>query len=170
MTWYSFWCLCNKNNDNFTLYSKSLLTTLNISAVIIILDRTHLTCVSSCWCWHLRRIKPMWDLKQVHGVKRRKKKKKIRNLCSCARDTAKQWYIRKPRALEYSCHAQIEGNRTNPPSEKLCDYVFGVADASNPTDGAVCAWESCKSRRLRAVKGRKFPLRKHWLTPSFSTV
>lgn len=32
------------------------------------------------------------------------------------------------------------------------------------TDGAVCARES-----LRAVKGRKFPLCKHWLTPSFST-
>lgn len=162
--------MCNKNKDNFTLYSKSLLTTLNISAVIVILDRTHLTCVSSCWCWHLRRIKPMWDLKQVHGVKRRKQKKNPQPVPLCERYSKTVIYPEAARTW-------IQLSRTNwgEPHKSTFRKALRIMflESRMPviqTDGAVCAWESCESRRLRAVKGRKFPLRKHWLTPSFSTV
>lgn len=160
--------MCNKNNDNYTLYSKSSLTTLNISAVIIILDRTHLTCVSSCWCWHLRRIKPMWDLKQIHVVKRRKEEKSA--TCALVRETQQTRAISGSRAhLNTVVTHKLREPHTSTFRKALRIRFLESRMPVIQTDGAVCAWESCKSRRLRAVKGRKFPLRKHWLTPSFST-
>ncbi len=123
--------MCNKNNDYFTLYSKSLLTTLNISAVIIILDRTHLTCVSSYWCWHLRRIKPIWDLKQIHVVKRRKEEKSA--TCALVREIQQNRDISGSRAhLNTVVTHKLRGTAQIHLPKSFADYVFGVADASNP--------------------------------------
>ncbi len=74
----------------------------------------------------------MWDLKQVHGVKRRKKKRKSAT-CALVREIQQNSDISGSRAhLNTVVTHKLRGTVQIHLPKSFADYVFGVADASNP--------------------------------------